>query len=513
MNFIALESARKLRGGYYTPEAVARFLCRWAGEISPRRVLEPACGDGVFLRALPRARFVAYEIDPAEAARARRPGAEVRARDFLAAALEEPETEAPFDAAVGNPPYIRYQYLSEGAQRRAAAVFERAGLAFTRHTNAWVPFVIASLALLRPGGRLAMVVPAELLHVLHAGELRRHLGESCSRVRIVDPRGLLFEGALQGTLLLMAEKGLGPARIAIRRAERFEASADELFAGAPEAAASGSRKWTAALLGERERAAFESAAAALPRFADLAEVDVGVVTGANRFFLVDDATVRAHGLRRFARPAFGRSAHARGVIYDQGQHDANIARGLPTSLLWFDGALSAPVRRYLARGEAQGLHRRFKCRVREPWYRVPSVWASPVSMLKRSHDHPRLVWNTMGALTTDTAYRVKPRAASAAQIVFAFLNSATALSAEIEGRHYGGGVLELVPSEIEKLLVPRGPERPPIEELDRRVRAGTPAPELLRAQDELLLRALPRSERLTLLEAWLELRARRQRSA
>jgi len=30
----------------------------------------------------------------------------------------------------------------------------------------------------------------------------------------------------------------------------------------------------------------------------------------------------------------------------------------------------------------------------------------------------------------------------------------TALSAELEGRHYGGGVLELVPSEIERLLVP-----------------------------------------------------------
>jgi hypothetical protein len=33
------------------------------------------------------------------------------------------------------------------------------------------------------------------------------------------------------------------------------------------------------------------------------------------------------------------------------------------------------------------------------------------------------------------------------------VNSLTALTAELEGRHYGGGVLELVPSEIEKLAV------------------------------------------------------------
>ncbi len=38
--------------------------------------------------------------------------------------------------------------------------------------------------------------------------------------------------------------------------------------------------------------------------------------------------------------------------------------------------------------------------------------------------------------------------------MFGFLNGLTALTAELEGRHYGGGVLELVPSEIEKLLVP-----------------------------------------------------------
>ena len=28
------------------------------------------------------------------------------------------------------------------------------------------------------------------------------------------------------------------------------------------------------------------------------------------------------------------------------------------------------------------------------------------------------------------------------------------MTAELEGRHYGGGVLELTPSEIEKLLIP-----------------------------------------------------------
>ena len=44
-------SADKVRGGYYTPVAVARFLARWVREAGPK-ILEPSCGDGAILREL-----------------------------------------------------------------------------------------------------------------------------------------------------------------------------------------------------------------------------------------------------------------------------------------------------------------------------------------------------------------------------------------------------------------------------------------------------------------------------
>ena len=39
----------------------------------------------------------------------------------------------------------------------------RAGLLPNRLTNSWVPFLVAAMLLLKPHGRLAMVIPAELL--------------------------------------------------------------------------------------------------------------------------------------------------------------------------------------------------------------------------------------------------------------------------------------------------------------------------------------------------------------
>ena len=48
--FTALDP-NKLRGGYYTAPEIARWLCQWAIRNPGEYVLEPSCGDGVFLEA------------------------------------------------------------------------------------------------------------------------------------------------------------------------------------------------------------------------------------------------------------------------------------------------------------------------------------------------------------------------------------------------------------------------------------------------------------------------------
>jgi tRNA1(Val) A37 N6-methylase TrmN6 len=541
MNFIARETAQKLRGGYYTHPDVAVFLAQWVLEIQPRRILEPACGAGVFFEALAQLNpasvksVVGCEINPVEAATARQRARQlidsavtIHAEDFLSWSLARPLPRPEFDAVLGNPPFIRYQYLDDCLQARAEAIFCTFGLPFTRHINAWVPFVIASLALLRPGGRLAVVVPSELLHVLHARALRLFLLEQCAQVLVIDPADLWFEGALQGVVLLLAQKRQETrqtqaevAILPVRNRRALEQRADTHFAAAdffPGSLLNG--KWMLGLLSRSERALLERLEAhpGIHRFRDRAAVDVGIVTGANQFFLVSDAVVHRYALERWAHLMFGRSEHVRGVIYARKDHRANRKLGLPAHFLWFGNRpladLPEPTRRYIREGESQGLHRRYKCRIRTPWYNVPSVYAAPVGMLKRCHHFPRLVLNRASAFSTDTAYRITVAKRSAAGLVLSFVNSLTALSSELEGRHYGGGVLELVPSEIERLLIPAAPRsHSGLDELDQAVRAAIPAEVLLTRQDRLLLQPLGigKTDCDDLRHAWLRLRARRQR--
>ena len=538
MNFKKFESAEKLRGGYYTPADLATFLARWVSKISPNRTLEPSCGDGIFFEAINNSKLsgeiVGFELDEAEAQKSQERAqtlglsrVNIRASDFLGWALEamDDKTEQ-FDAVIGNPPFIRYQYLPALFQDRAQAIFDRLGCKFTKHTNAWVSFVLASFELLRPGGRLAMVVPSEIIHVMHAQSLRSYLGANARRLIVVDPEELWFDGTLQGAVLLLVEKkkkatdyaeGLGIYPVRGRDFLQFDP--EDVF-NTPQSinGKTVEEKWTRAFLAPTTRELLDELIATnlARRFDEVADVDVGIVTGANKFFLVEDETVQRFGLQKWAYPMFGRSEHCPGIIYDDEQHQANASSGKPTNFIWFKDTSVERTKlgkQYIEQGLKESLHTRYKCRIRSPWYAVPSVYSTEIGMLKRSHDTPRLILNKVGAYTTDTAYRIRAKEGTAEQLVYSFLNGLTALSAELEGRHYGGGVLELVPSEIEKLLLPPPSKiTPEIDELDKAVRTMS-MDDVLALQTKRVLGevGLSIAQQDELLSGWQRLRNRRHR--
>ena len=541
MNFKKNETAQKLRGGYYTPLDLAVYISRWATEKHPKSILEPSCGDGVFVEALAKVKpqtsysVTGFELLEEEAVKARKrcralPGLEARIhnRDFLDFAVERILAgREDFDCIVGNPPFIRYQYLPAESQRKAEAIFKLLHLPFTMHTNAWVPSVLASIAMLKPGGRLGMIVPSEIIHVMHPQALRTYLGVVCSRLLVIDPEEIWFDGTLQGAVILFAEKkesqsdhcdGVGIVKVSGRSFTTEDPS--HLFNTTK--CINGKTvegKWTRALLTPAERKLFDTVTEhqQVHRFDEVAEVDVGIVTGANKFFLVTDETVSRYRLENFAHPMFGRSEHCPGVIYDKHQHSENARVGNPTNFVWINSprsALPKKVIEYIELGEKEKLNTRYKCRVREPWYTVPSVHATSVGMLKRASDTPRLILNKISAYTTDTAYRISALKTSAEKLVYCFLNAFTALSVELEGRHYGGGVLELVPSEIEKVFLPLpNGLRPQVQQLDTLVREQS-AHVVLEQQSQIVLGQLgvKRAEQEQLLGAWLRLKNRRQRT-
>jgi adenine-specific DNA-methyltransferase len=91
---------------------------------------------------------------------------------------------------------------------------------------------------------------------------------------------------------------------------------------------------------------------------------------------------------------------------------------------------------------------------------------------------------------TDAFYRISMNAGYDVRgLAFSFLNTLSLIFTELEGRYYGGGVLELIPSEFKSIPVPYlQPKVRDFEKLDSMLRAKKPLDSILEFTDGIILK-------------------------
>jgi hypothetical protein len=391
---------------------------------------------------------------------------EARAESFFS--LEPPgalfSTQAPVDAVIGNPPYIRYQEFKGTSRKEALARATGAGVNLTRLASSWAHFVAHAVMFIKPKGCLALILPAELAHAAYAAPLRRFLRESFADVTVVSFRRAVFPGAQESVVILLARGKSEPhRRLALVEAESSQdlqclgdiISRAEVFQNGHEPT-----KWVPGHTSD-------SGALALAHLKDaglfcplgqVGKASIGFVSGANDFFVLTPKGAAALGLpARSLRPALIRARQIPSFLITREDLEAMLSED-QRCLLWRPGPhLSTAETAYVRRGEADGIHERYKCRVRRPWYVVPGVVVPEAFLTYMSDVVPRLCLNRAGVATANTLLAVRlphvPVELRKAFVV-AFYNSATMLSCERTGRSYGGGVLKLEPREADQVLVP-----------------------------------------------------------
>lgn len=550
-------SYQKLRGGYYTPKSIADFLAGWAIRSWRDEVLEPSCGDGNILIAAAQRllecganletlgqQIHGVELDPNEATKALQRLRElglsissdntVHVGDFFSHCQKQlfgkkmltliMQESRHFDVVIGNPPFIRYQHFPEEHRQVAFSMMQQTGLRPNRLTNSWLPFLVIGSLLLKEEGRLAMVIPAELFQVNYAAEVRQFLSDYYSRVTLVTFRELVFEDIQQEVVLLLAERNHNP-NSGIRAIELggikdlATLTIAELDAATLKPMDHSTEKWTQYFLDLEEIDLLREMRAhpGVTTANQVLDVDVGIVTGRNAFFVLSENEVKRHGLEPYLERMVSRSGHLSGAIFGADDWLTNVNEQLPSFLFTPDDVpveqLPKTLQQYIAQGEAKKYHKGYKCRIRKRWYIVPSIWISDAFMLRQVHAYPKLVFNTAQAVCTDTIHRVRfHQDANGKAITAAFLNSLTFAFAEVTGRSYGGGVLTFEPSEAERLPLPlTHAERLDLAHFDRLLRDNDIETVLDIADKVLLQEGLKlRVEQTRMLRGiWVKLRDRR----
>lgn len=470
---------------------MAQALVDWAVRDVEDRVLDGSFGGLAFLAAA-HTRLAALGADQPdvqlygcdydrEAFAAARPsvagGATLVRRDFLAV---RPGHDLPrVEAVVGNPPYVRYHGWTT-SREKGREIAAAHGVHLTRLASSWAPLLIHAAEFVAPGGRLAQVLPAELVHAQYADQVLEWVCGRFHRVVVAMFEAAVFPGAQEEVVLLFAD-GRDQAPAPGVEVLSFDDLDDLAIPDEPGDAlrVHDEHKLLAGLLSGAALEIYDRLRGGpATTLGELASVDIGAVTGANEWFVRPVDAVRGLG-GDIARPAVSKATHVRGARFVADDLAAMDEAGAPARILVLEGrhARRKAVQELVAQGEAEGVHTRYKTRIRDPWWVLPpsQVASAPQLFLTyMSSDMPRLVTNEVGALSTNTVHGARLRnGAEPAALTAAFYSSLTMLSAELVGRSYGGGVLKLEPSEAESLVVavPAARYARMLDDVDRLVRA------------------------------------------
>lgn len=502
---------KKLNGIYYTPTLLADFVIKYIFEEytfnKEINILEPSCGDGVFINSLTafskskdfNFNISLVEIDKKELSKIENNNKgkykNIRfsyySQDFL---MFQVNNKKKYDLIIGNPPYINKRYMSSEQVEIGNKILEDLNVSPSTIKNIWIAFLVSATASLNEDGVLCFVLPSEILQVNHSSSIRNYLLNNFHSIEIFTFNEIIFENIEQDTIVFIGSKKANKKGFHYHSVKKLlDINTNSLNTISYNELINIDEKWTSLLLGQSVLEKINYLKKNIQPVSDYCSSSTGIVTAANDDFIITDDALDKFKLHKFAHPIIKKSSYIKNLINFKIDDFNKLKNGNATNLLLFNGEeknTNENVEDYLQALIEKGITERYKFKKRNIWYIIPSVWQSEGFFFKRSHLYPKVIINTANVSVTDTAYRIKMKENfNINSFTFSFYNSLTLVFAEMYGRFYGGGVLELTPNEFKKLPIPYLEVSPKqLNELDEMFRSGKDFNSILDYTNNIVLR-------------------------
>ena len=476
---------RKRLGAFYTPENLSRVLTDWAIRNSSDLVLEPSFGGCGFLvaarrrlaalGALPSQRQVyGCDIDPG-------------AFEFLLSEMGEPvdhdrfrhenflaltaglDWPVLFDATIGNPPYIAFQAIEGALRKELLNRAEQVGVKLGGRASLWAHFLIHAVSFVAPNGRMAWVLPGSFLQADYAASVRDYLSKQFGGVIciLMHQRFFKSEGTEEETVVLLAKnRGEAPHPAGIRfvdvlNIENLQSVIDEWEQDGAIGCALTGRPSFLALNPSVSSSYGETALGAhCFRLGDYLKINIGLVTGANPFFVISKDSAEKNSLRRESLVSvLSKYRSAKGLAFTEHDYEESVREGERAFLVHnaTPPRRNSSLARYLDMFAVEDREKVSTFKKRAVWH-APDDGKIPDAFFPVMNDQgPRLVLNECSVNCTNTIHRAfftKPMSQTQRKLLsISILTSFSQLSAEFVGRRYGSGVLKHEPREAENILL------------------------------------------------------------
>lgn len=472
----SLQLSQKELGAYYTPKDITQAICKWAIQGPDEYVLEPSFGGCGFLESAidrltqlgcnqPHSYLFGSDIDP-------------KAFDFLSEKLKTLEVlnkrflqkdflqispadfqVRSFQSVIGNPPYISLHNLTDD-QKKSVMYWRKnhSELNISQRASLWAYFVLHSMQFLNENGRMAWVLPGSFLDTFYGEQLQKILLEKFGFICILTlgERAFVAEGTEERTVVLLCDRFGESTRSATSKycstlfdlieALNSPENVDENDDGIDYTRYQ-------EILQNRNTVSL----------GDFCSILIGTVTGANNFFVLNPSTVNKLRIEyEYLNPILAKFKLVEGISVSTADVEKWKASNHRCLILHAENEKNAStaVKAYASTFDPKAKNKNKTFRKRLCWLaaddkRIPDAFFSYMN------DHgPKLALNEAQINCTNSIHRVffnKDLEESRKKLaVISLLTTFSQISAELESRSYGSGVLKIEPSNAKniKLVMP-----------------------------------------------------------
>jgi len=479
------QKAKKKLGSFYTPEKLISVLTEWAVRSKDDVVLEPSFGGCGFIEEAktrlkglgcetPEKSIYGCDIDTNAVSYLDKVfpsrNGNFLTTDFLATNMASFQ-DRKFSVILGNPPYVSHHNTSPDQKDVARNVCKDLEVKLSKRSSLWAYFVIHSTKFIKSGGRLAFVLPGSFLQAEYAIEVRNYLQKRSNSITaiVLHDRLFLSEGTDENTVILLAEgrskstKNQTAINVAeARNVVDLEGHITSLMGGKTVGSIFTSRL-NKSLMPTHCKELFDRLAAdsACHAAGALFSIVIGIVTGDNKFFIIDKKNAEnLHLHPQYTRPVLAKIANAPGLSFTQDDFFVTLSSNKPCLLIdtkSLNRGSDTPIRNYLASYPRKKRKKVKTFQKRAQWHspddhRIPDAFFTYMKQ-----ECPRIVLNEHGLNCTNSIHRIFFHEEIATEqhrlIALSLLTSFSQLSAEIEGKGYGSGVLKLEPNAAKRIKI------------------------------------------------------------
>jgi len=481
------QDERNRLGQFATPPHLAKEIMAMSKEYldfnEPVRFLDPAFGTGAFYAALRQifdmslvSQAQGIEIDPHYAGPTQDLWKSTKLNlvvaDFTQLDVQKNDLLKP-NLIVCNPPYIRHHHLSRGQktelQAKAKAI---TGIRLNGLSGYYCYYMLISNAWLTKGGLGCWLIPSEFLDVNYGKQVKEFLLSKVKLLRVhrFDPETSKFDDALVSSVVFWYRNEFPDKDDKIKFTFGDSLTKPEYQTSYLNKDLYSAKKWSKnTFLGLRHRSRVNKKQTNV-KISDLFQIKRGIATGANNFFILTSNQIKDQNLPFelfipiLPSPRFVDSNE---VLSD----DVGIPKNIKKLFLLNCHLQEHLVQKkyptlwsYLENGKKDGIHERYLCRHRSPWYAQEIRPPSPIlcTYMGRSQNPFRFILNHTSATAPNVYLMLYPKGLlqntleqepKIIRVIWDILREIDTSILKEEGRVYGGGLYKMEPKELGNTLL------------------------------------------------------------